>query len=149
MNKGEVANQIDEGINEGLDLQEISWCETFLRTASIRQACKEALLSLSDAMDMLKKPIIQKYILAKSVMYKDMGSGELSRSDLKKILNNIAQDATTPPELRISAVSKLNAMLEFDAEHKDEAITDEVEEIKVTAEEAEELLRKIRNKEEK
>ena len=148
MNKNEVASQIDEGINEGLDLQEISWCETYLRTASIRQACKEALLDLRSAKKMLDKPIVQQYIIAKSAVYRGVNDSTLTRADLKKILNNIASDATTPPELRINAVSKLNAMLEFDTEHKEEIIDDEVEEIKLTADEADAILRKIRNKEE-
>lgn len=148
MNKNEVASQIDEGISEGLDLQEISWCETYLRTASIRQACKEALLDLRNAKKMLEKPIVQQYIIAKSAVYRGVNNSTLTRADLKKILNSIASDATTPPELRINAVSKLNSMLEFDADHKEEIIDDEVEEIKLTADEADAILRKIRNKEE-
>lgn len=148
MSKNEIASQIDEGLKEGLDFQEISWCETFLRTASVRQACKEALLDLSRVRDMLEKPIVQQYIIAKSALYKNVDNNTLTRADLKKILNSIASDATTPPELRINAVSKLNSMLEFDAEHKEEIIDDETEEIKLTADEAEEMLRKIRSKEE-
>ena len=148
MNKNEVASQIDEGINEGLDLQEISWCETYLRTASVRQACKEALLDLRSAKKMLEKPIVQQYIIAKSAVYRGVNDSTLTRDDLKKILNSIASDATTTPELRINAVSKLNAMLEFDAEHKEEILEDDVEEIKLTADEADAILRKIRNKEE-
>ena len=73
---------------------------------------------------------------------------KLNREDLKKILNNIAQDPTTSPDLRINAVSKLNSMMEFDAMNKEVVIDEEVEEIKLTAEEADALLRKIRNKEE-
>lgn len=147
MSKLEVAKQIDAGINEGLNLQEISWCETYLRTASIRQACKEALIDLSSAKKMLDKPIVQAYILSKATMYKGSEDNTLTRSDLKKILNNIASDATTPPELRLNAISKLNFMLEFDSEHKDQIIDDNQEEIKLTADEAEEMLRKMRNKE--
>lgn len=148
MGKGEVAIQVDEGMSEGLDLQEISWCETFLRTASIRQACKEALLDIHSAKDMLDKPIVQSYILQKTIMYKNANDNKLTREDLKKILNSIAQDPTTSPELRISAVSKLNAMLEFDSVNNESVINEESEEIKLTAEEADEILRKIRNKEE-
>ena len=144
MSKSEIAQQIDEGINEGLDLQEISWCETYLRTASIRQACKESLMDLSSAKDMLRKPAVQAYIISKSLAYKGINEGNLNRADLRKILNNIAQDPTTPPELRISAVSKLNAMQEFDLEHKAEMETEETDEIKITSEEAEKMLKMMR-----
>ena len=146
MSKNYISQQIDEGLNEGLDLQEISWCETYLRTASIRQACKEALLDMHSAKDMLKKPVVQRYIMDKCMMYKNQDDGKLSRDDLKKILNSIAQDPTTSPELRLNAVSKLNQMLEFDTEHKQEMIEDNVEEIKITAEEAEAMLKMMRDK---
>ena len=143
MSKYDVAKQIDEGVNEGLDLQEISWCETYLRTASIRQACKEALLDVDSAKRMLNKPVVQSYIMNKSLAYKNLKDESLSREDLKKILNNIAQDPTTNPELRLNAVSKLNAMLEFDASHKDELLeVEEEDDIKLTVEEAEHLLNK-------
>ncbi len=148
MGKGEVSVQIDDGLSEGLDLQEISWCETFLRTASIRQACKEALLDVGSAKKMLEKPIVQAYIMQKTIMYKNANDAKLNREDLKKILNNIAQDPTTSPDLRINAVSKLNSMMEFDAMNKEVVIDEEVDEIKLTAEEADAILRKIRNKEE-
>ena len=141
----EIAEQIKEGMTEGLSLQEISWCETFLRTASIRQACKEALMDLHSAMDMLDKPLIKQYILEKSLTYKNKEDGGLDRGDLKKILNAIAQDPTTSPTLRLEAVSKLNSMLEFDLNNKESIIdAEEPEEIKLTAEEADEMLRKIR-----
>lgn len=144
--KNEVALQIDEGISGGLSLQEISWCETYLRTASIRQACKEALLDLSTAKKMLDKPIVQAYIMSKASMYKAEGENNLTRSDLKKILNNIASDPTTPPDLRLNAVAKLNSMLEFDAEHREQVIDEDTEEIKITAQEAEEMLKMMRDK---
>lgn len=144
MNKNEVATQIDSGINEGLDLQEISWCETYLRTASVRQACKESLLDLRNAKKMLEKPLVQAYITAKASNYRGVTDNSLTREDLKKILNNIASDATTSPELRINAVSKLSAMLEFDATHKESVIEEEAEDIKLTAEEADEMLKRIR-----
>ena len=145
--KNEVASLIDEGISEGLNLQEVSWCETYLRTASIRQACKEALIDLTTAKKMTQKPIVQAYIMAKASMYKKDGENALSRSDLKKMLNNLASDPTTPPDLRLNAISKLNSMLEFDAEHKEEIIDEETEEIKLTAEEADEMLKRMREKE--
>lgn len=144
--KNEVASMIDEGISEGLNLQEVSWCETYLRTASIRQACKEALLDVSSAKKMLEKPIVQAYIMQKTIMYKNANDNKLNREDLKKILNNIAQDPTTSPDLRINAVSKLNSMMEFDAMNKEMIIDDEVDEIKVTAEEAEQMLKMMRDK---
>lgn len=147
--KNEVALQIDEGISGGLSLQEISWCETYLRTASIRQACKEALLDLSTAKKMLDKPIVQAYIMSKASMYKAEGENNLTRGDLKKILNNIASDPTTPPDLRLNAVAKLNSMLEFDTEHREQVIDDDVEEIKITAQEAEEMLKMMRDKDKK
>lgn len=150
MIKNEIAQQIDEGIHNGLNLQEISWCETFLRTASIRQACKEALIDLDTAGQMTSKPEVQRYILSKTLAYKNE-SAKLDRTDLKKILNVIAQDPTTNPDLRIRAVSKLDEMLSWDLEHKGELLenSEEVEDIKLTAEEADEMLRQMRNKEEK
>ena len=145
MNKYDVANIIDEGVNGGLDLQEVSWCETFLKTASIRQACKESLLDVSSAKRMLSKPTVQAYIMAKAEAYKGIDdNGNLSRDDLKKILNTIAKDPTTEPELRLRAVTNLNSMLEFDTAHKDDLLNaEEEEEIKLTAEEAEYLLGKM------
>ncbi len=146
MSKSEVARQIDDGINEGLDLQEISWCETFLRTASIRQACKEALMDYTTAKDMMSKPSVQVYLMAKAEAYKGVNDNTLTRNDLKKILNTIAQDPTTSPDLRINAVSKLTSMLEFDIEHKEAVESEESEEIKITSEEAEKLLKMMREK---
>lgn len=146
MKKNEVAKIIDDGLSEGMSFQEISWCETFLRTASVRQACKEALLDLRSSREMLQKPIVKRYIISKSQMYKNDDS-LLTREDIKKVLNNIAQDPTTPPDLRVKTIIKLNDMMEFDTEHKEELVsTDDgnLEEIKITSDEAEELLRKIR-----
>ena len=146
MSRNDVATQIEDGINEGLDLQEISWCETFLKTASIRQACKESLLDVSHAKEMLNRPIVGQYLITKAEAYKNANKDSLSREDLKRILNNIAQDPTTNPELRLNAISKLNSMLEFDTEHMNEFVDEaETEDIKLTAEEADAMLKQIRN----
>lgn len=141
-------------MKEGLNLQEISWCETYLRTLSIKQACTESGIRIKEASIMLDKPIVKQYIMVRSDQHRKAlereKEEELSRDKIAKVLENLILDPLTPVDARLRAISQLNSMKEFD---KKENIKpeDEQEEVKpkLSGEEAEALLKKMRQDAEK
>ena len=143
---------INEGIDEGLSFQEISWCETYLKTASVRQACTESAMTLGEAKRMLEKPNVKVYLYNKAQSYRaDLENQSTSREDLKEVLKRIASDPTTKVAERIQAISKLNDMFQFETVNRNiinessEDIED-VENISISSDEAEELLKAMRGK---
>jgi hypothetical protein len=149
VNNTEISTQVKEGMKEGLNLQEISWCETYLRTLSIKQACSESGLKLKDAQEMLNKEVVIKYIITRSDQYRNAlereKSEELTRDKISKVLETIILDPLASLDNRLRAIGQLNSIKEFD---RKEGIkpSDEEEEAKpkISAEEAEILLKKIR-----
>lgn len=143
---------INEGIDEGLSFQEISWCETYLKTASVRQACTESAMTLGEAKRMLEKPNVKVYLYNKAQSYRaDLENQSTSREDLKEVLKRIASDPTTKVAERIQAISKLNDMFQFETVNRNiinEASEDieDVENISISSDEAEELLKAMRGK---
>lgn len=148
-----VISVINDGIDGGLSFQEISWCETYLKTASVRQACSEAAMSLSEAKKMLCREVVKNYLYNKAQEYKiDLETQTTTREDLKNILKKIAADPTTKTAERIQAISKLNDMFQFETINRDiinnneEDTIDTLENIKISSDEAEKLLKEMRSK---
>lgn len=149
----EVVTIINEGIDEGLSFQEISWCETYLKTASVRQACSESAMTLGEAKRMLEKQNVRNYLFNKAQSYKvDLENQNTTREDLKDILKRIASDPTTKASERIQAISKLNDMFQFETINRDVINASETEpeenteNISISSDEAEELLKVMRGK---
>lgn len=151
-NKTEISTQIKEGMKEGLNLQEISWCETYLRTLSIKQACTESGLKVNEANQMLLKESVVSYIMMRSDQYRQAlkieKEQELDRDKISKVLTNMILDPLTNPELKLRAISQLNGMKEFDKKENIESEDEnqKVVEPKLNADEAEDLLKIIREK---
>jgi tRNA C32,U32 (ribose-2'-O)-methylase TrmJ len=148
-----VISVINDGIDGGLSFQEISWCETYLKTASVKQACTESAMSLSEANKMLCKEVVKNYLYNKAQKYKvDLETQTTTREDLKNILKRIASDPTTKTIERIQAISKLNDMFQFETINRDiinnneEDTIDTLENIKISSDEAEKLLKEMRSK---
>ena len=136
-------------MKEGLNLQEISWCETYLRTLSIKQACSESGIRIKEASIMLEKPIVKQYIMFRSDQHRQAlqreKEEELTRDKISKVLENLILDPLTPVDARLRAISQLNSMKEFDKKEnvKPEEDQEEVKP-KLSGEEAEALLKKMR-----
>lgn len=152
VNKNEISTQVKEGMKEGLNLQEISWCETYLRTLSISQACKESGLKLKEAQEITQKTSVIQYIMIRSDQYRKSlekdREEELNREKIAKILSDMILNPMTKDEIRLSALSKLNEMRQFDKtnEIKGQGSDEESSKIKITAEEADKILEEIRSK---
>lgn len=149
--KNEISTQVKEGMKEGLNLQEISWCETYLRTLSIKQACTESGLRIREANEMLERPVVIQYIMNRSDQYRQALEIEkqekLTRDQIKSVLQSIILNPLTKEENKLQAISKLNAMMEFDKTNKispEEEGSEESANIKMSAEEAEKLLSQMR-----
>ena len=145
---------INEGIDSGLSFQEISWCETYLKSASVRQACSESAMTLGEAKRMLEKEVVRNYLYIKAQEYRvELETQTTSREDLKNILKKIASDPTTKPSEKIQAISKLNDMFQFETINRDiinnneEDTIDTLDNIKISSDEAEKLLKEMRKKE--
>lgn len=150
--RGQISTQVKEAMKEGLDLQEISWCETYLKTLSIKQACSESGLRIDQAHEMLKKESVKTYIMQRSDQYRQALESdkkkELTRDNISNVLETIISDPLTPVEMRLRAITQLNSMKEFDKRNdiKDAEEGREEVEIEISAEEAEKLLAELRTK---
>lgn len=150
--KGEIAVSVRDWMKEGLNLQEISWCVTYLRTLSIKQACAESGIKINEASEMLNKPEVIKYIINLSQQYKEASEREreeeLTREKISKVLEDLILSATSPPEIRMRAIAQLNSMKEFDKREniKSEAGVQDEQQPVLDADEAEALLAEMRKK---
>ena len=149
--KNEISTQVKEGMKEGLNLQEISWCETYLRTLSIKQACSESGLRIREASEMLERPVVVQYIMNRSDQYRQALEIEkqekLTRDQIAKVLQGIIMNPLTKEEVKLQAIGKLNAMMEFDKTNKispEDEGSEESANMKMSAEEAEKLLNQMR-----
>ena len=148
--KKEISTQVKEGLKEGLNLQEISWCETYLRTLSIKQACTESGLRIREASEMLQKPAVIEYIMNRSDQYRQAleieKQDKLTRDELAKVLQGIILSPIAKEEVKLQAITRLNAMMEFDKANNitPEDEQEEAAQIKISAEEAEKMLAQMR-----
>ena len=148
--KKEISTQVKEGLKEGLNLQEISWCETYLRTLSIKQSCTESGLRIREASEMLQKPVVIEYIMNRSDQYRKALEIEkqekLTRDELAKVLQGIILNPLAKEEVKLQAITRLNAMMEFDKANNvvPEDEQEEAVPLKMSAEEAEKMLAQMR-----
>ena len=116
--KNEISTQVKLGMKEGLNLQEISWCETYLRTLSIKQACSESGLRINGAKEMLTKGVVTEYIINRSDQYRQAlekdKEGELTREKISNVLETIILDPLSTVDNRLRAIGQLNSIKEFD-----------------------------------
>lgn len=150
--KREISTEVKEAMKEGLNLQEISWCETYLRTLSIKQACTESGLRKEEASKMLQKESVNRYIMMRSNQHREASERErqeeLSREKIAGVLESMILDPLGNSEVKLRAISQLNSMREFDA--KNNIVPDDEKKTTVepvlTAEEAELLLKAMKDK---
>lgn len=151
--KNEISTQVKEGMKDGLNLQEISWCETYLRTLSIKKACSESGLRINEAQEMLRKESVINYIMMRSDQYRASlereKEEELTRESLAKVLEGIILDPLANVEVKLRAIGQLNTMRQYDTDKNIVPEGEETKELTMSAEEAEALLQAMRDKNKK